>query len=83
MANCGKLWHFETVAGDSAVRVAVRQETEPCGGWVVRGSPRHEPTHDSSVWFVRTAAVCGTMVNTMIERFFEFFAFDFSSIFSS
>ena len=54
----------KTVAGDRAVRGAVRQETEPCGGWAVRGSPRHEPNRGGSVRFVRTAAVCGTVVNT-------------------
>ena len=54
----------ETVAGDRAVRGAVHQETEPCGGWAVRGSPRHEPNRGGSVRSVRTAAVCGTVVNT-------------------
>ena len=52
------------MAGDRAVRGAVRQETELCGGWVVRGSPRHEPNRGGSVRSVRTAAVCGTVVNT-------------------
>ena len=56
----------ETVAGDRAVRGAVRQETEPCGGWAVRGSPRHEPNRGGSVRSVRTAAVCGTVVNTTL-----------------
>ena len=55
------------MAGDRAVRGAVRQETEPCGGWAVRGSPRHEPNHGGSVQSVRTAAVCGTVVNTRKE----------------
>ena len=64
MANRGEPWRFETVAGDRVVRVAVRQETEPCGGWAVRGSPRHEPNRGSSVPSVRTAAVCRTVVNT-------------------
>ena len=54
----------ETVAGDRAVRGVVRQETETCGGWTVRGSPRHEPNRGGSVQSVRTAAVCRTMVNT-------------------
>ena len=57
-------WRFETVVGDRAVRGAVCQETEPCGGWAVRGSPRHEPNRGGSVRSVRTAAVCGTVVNT-------------------
>ena len=58
----------KTVAGDravrGAVRGAVRQETEPCGCWAVRGSPRHEPNRGGSVRSVRTATVCGTVVNT-------------------
>ena len=54
----------ETVAWDRAVRGAVCQETEPCGGWAVRGSPRHKPNRGGSVRSVRTAAVCGTVVNT-------------------
>ena len=57
-------WLFETVAGNRAVRGAVCQETEPWGGWAVRGSPRHEPNRGGSVRSVRTAAVCGTVVNT-------------------
>ena len=54
----------ETVAGDRAVRGAVREESEPCGGWAVRGSPRHELNRGGSVRSVRTAVVCGTVVNT-------------------
>ena len=50
--------------GDRAVRGAVRQETEPCGGWAVRGTPRHEPNRGGSVWSIQTAVVCGTVVNT-------------------
>ena len=66
----------ETVAGDRVVRGAVRQETEPYGGWVVRGSPRHEPNRGGSVRSVRTAAVCGTVVNTteyfhLLHLYFE------------
>ena len=70
--NRGEPWRTvavrETVAGDRAFRGAVRQETEPCGGWAVHGSPRHEPNRGGSVRSVRTAAVCGTVVNTRRER---------------
>ena len=59
----------ETVAGDRTVRGAVRQETEPCGGWAVRGSPRHEPNRGGSVRSVRTAVVCGTVVNNSRDPF--------------
>ena len=62
--NRGKPWRLETVVGDRAFHDAVCQETEPRGGWAVRGLPRHEPNHGISVWSVRTAAVCGTMVNS-------------------
>ena len=64
MANSGEPWRFETVAGDRAVRGAVCHETKPCGGWAVRGLPRHEPNRGGSVRYVRTAAVCGSVVNT-------------------
>ena len=37
VATVGEPWRFETVAGDRAVRGSVCQETEPCGGWAVRG----------------------------------------------
>ena len=60
-------WRFKTVAGDRAVRGAVCQETEPCGGWAVRGLPRHEPNRGGSAWSVRTAAVCETVVNTNVN----------------
>ena len=53
------------MAEDRAVRGAVRQETEPCGGWAVRGSPRDEPNRGGLVRSVRSAAVCGTVVNTI------------------
>ena len=56
------------VAGDHAVCGAVRQETEPCGGWAVRNSPRHEPNRGGSVRSMRTATVCGTVVNTNHAR---------------
>ena len=46
------------------VRSAVRQETELCGGWAIHGSPRHEKNRGGSVRSVRTAMVCGNMVNT-------------------
>ena len=68
VANRGKPWRTvavrETVAADRAVRGAVRQETELCGGRAVRGLPRHEPNRGGSVRSVRTAAVCETVVNT-------------------
>ena len=56
------------MAGDRTVRGAVCQETEPWGGWAVRGLPRHEPNRGGSVRSVRTAAVCGTVVNTRYRK---------------
>ena len=68
MVNCGELWRTvavrETVAVDRMVGSVVRQETEPCGGWVDCGLPRHEPNRGGSVRSVRTGTVCGTVVNT-------------------
>ena len=52
------------MVGDRAVRDAVRQETELCGGWAVRGSPRHELNRGGSMQSVRTGVVCGTVGNT-------------------
>ena len=66
----------ETLAGDRVVRGAVRQETEPCGGWAVRGPPRHEPNRGGSVRSMRTAAVCGTVVNTNFDNFCAIGAYD-------
>ena len=64
-------WRFETVARGRAVRGAVCQETELCGGRAVRGSPRDKPNRGAAVRSVRTTAVSETVVNTNCERYAE------------